>query len=138
MPYITKSFHFSAAHQYGRGEWSEKKNRDVFGDDIRLHGHNYSLEVTVKGAINPETGFVVNLGELTTLVKKRVIKILDHSTIEKDIPWFLGKQPSTENMVIWIWDQLEPELMTGKLHRIRLRETPTIYTDYYGKLTDAF
>jgi 6-pyruvoyltetrahydropterin/6-carboxytetrahydropterin synthase len=57
---------------------------------------------------------------------------MDHSVIEKDIPWFKGKQPSTENMVIWIWGLLDPEIKSGKLHRIRMRETPTIYTDYFG------
>jgi len=132
MPFITKTFYFSAAHQYGWAKWSKEKNREVFGDDSRLHGHNYALEVTVRGEINPETGFVVDLSELSTIVQNRIIDKLDHSTIEKDIPWFQGKQPSTENMVIWIWEQIEPEIKTAKLHRIRLRETLKIYTDYYG------
>lgn len=132
MPYITKSFRFSAAHQYGLPDWSEKKNRDVFGDDVRLHGHDYMLEVTVKGRVDPETGFVVNLRELVAIVKRRVIEPLDHSTIDRDIPWFQGKQPSAENMVVWIWGQINAKLKGCTLHRIRLRETPTIYADYFG------
>ena len=98
-----------------------------------MHGHNYDLEVTVTGPINEETGFVADLGLLKKLVKEKVINIIDHSTIEKDIPWFANRQPSTELMVIWIWEQIEPALTNDiKLTRIRLRETPTICTDYYG------
>jgi len=132
MPLVTKSFHFCAAHQYGHGDWSEEKNREVFGDDAGMHGHNYTLEVTVKGSPDPETGFVIDLGHLKRVVNEKVVSVMDHAVIEQDIPWFAGKQPSTENMVIWIWGLLEPEMKSGKLHRIRLRETPTIYTDYFG------
>lgn len=132
MPLVTKSFHFCAAHQYGHGDWSEEKNREVFGDDAGMHGHNYTLEVTVKGSPDPETGFVIDLGHLKRVVNEKVVSVMDHAVIEQDITWFAGKQPSTENMVIWIWGLLEPEMKSGKLHRIRLRETPTIYTDYFG------
>ncbi len=98
-----------------------------------MHGHNYELEVTVTGPINEETGFVVDLGLLKKIVNEKVINIIDHSTIEKDISWFANRQPSTELMVIWIWEQIEPALIKKvELIRIRLRETPTIYTDYYG------
>lgn len=132
MIHITKIFRFSAAHQYGNPKWSDTENREVFGHDVRLHGHNYTLEVTVKGEIDPETGFVMILGDLKDIVNKKVVERLDHATIDKDIPWFRGKQPSTENMVVWIWQQIEPELESATLHRIRLNETPTIYTDYFG------
>jgi 6-pyruvoyltetrahydropterin/6-carboxytetrahydropterin synthase len=132
QPLITKVFHFCAAHQYGHADWTWEKNWELFGPDARLHGHNYILEVTVTGPIDPVTGFVVDLGRLKTIVQEKVINVLDHSQVEKDIPWFHGKQPSSENLVVFIWEQLEPELQGVKLHRIRLRETPTIYTDYYG------
>ena len=132
MPLITKSFNFCAAHQYGHSDWGDDKNREVFGDDANLHGHNYTLEVTVKGEPDLDTGFVLDLGHLKKIVTEKVISVMDHSVIEKDIPWFKGKQPSTENMVIWIWGLLDPEIKSGKLHRIRMRETPTIYTDYFG------
>ena len=75
---------------------------------------------------------LVDLDELKKIVNKKVINVIDHSTIEKEIPWFRDKQPSTEHMVIWMWEQIEPELEDTTLHRIRLQETPTIYTDYYG------
>lgn len=132
MPFVTKVFNFCAAHQYWNDSWSEEKNREVFGKDVRTHGHNYSLEITVSGKIDPDTGFIVDLSELKRVVNMKVIDLIDHSTIEKDIPQLRDKQPSTENMVIWIWNQIEPELKEAALHRVRLRETPTIYTDYFG------
>ncbi len=132
-PYITKVFHFCAAHQYGHADWSDERNREVFGPDARVHGHNYALEVTVTGPINPDTGFCVNLGELKQIVEENVTGVLDHSQIEKDIPWFDGSQPSSENMVRFAWETIDKRLKGPKLHRIRLRETPTIFTDYYGK-----
>ena len=133
MPRITKVFSFCAAHRYWNPKWDENENYRIFGDDIRLHGHNYELEVTVTGPLNPETGFVVNLMELNTLVNGRIVDKLDHSQIEKDIDWFKGKQPSTENLTIYIWREISSGLPDDvKLYRIRLQETPTIFTEYYG------
>jgi len=131
-PYITKVFHFCAAHQYGNSKWSDDKNIEVFGPDARVHGHNYKLEVTVTGKINPDTGFLINLGELSTIVNDNVLSKLDHSQFEIDVPWFKGKQPSSENLVIFIWEEISKYLKSAKLHRVRIVETPTIYTDYYG------
>ena len=132
MQYLTKTFHFCAAHQYGHEDWSEQKNIDMFGSDAQIHGHNYTLEVTVKGEINPDTGFIVDLAHLKEIVNTNIIKKLDHSQIEKDIPWFKNKQPSSENLVVFIWEVIAHDLKGVKLHRIRLQETPTITTDYYG------
>jgi len=131
-PYITKVFHFCAAHQYGQPKWSDEKNIEIFGPDARVHGHNYKLEVTVTGDINPETGFLIDLGELSTIVNDYVLSKLDHSQFEKDLLWFKDKQPSSENLVIFIWGEISKHLKSAKLHRIRIVETPTIYTDYYG------
>jgi len=132
MQYLTKTFHFCAAHQYGHEDWSEQKNIDTFGADAQIHGHNYTLEVTVKGEINPDTGFIVDLAHLKEIVNTNIIKELDHSQIEIDIPWFKNKQPSSENLVVFIWEVIAHDLKGVKLHRIRLQETPTITTDYYG------
>ena len=131
-PYITKVYHFCAAHQYGQSNWSDEKNKEVFGPDARVHGHNYKLEVTVTGDINPETGFLIDLGELSTIVNDHVLSKLDHSQFEKDLPWFKDKQPSSENLVIFIWEEISKHLKRAKLYRIRIVETPTIYTDYFG------
>ncbi|HIA91099.1 MAG TPA: 6-carboxytetrahydropterin synthase [Candidatus Marinimicrobia bacterium] len=132
MQFLTKTFHFCAAHQYGHANWSAEKNVEVFKEDAKVHGHNYILEVTVKGEVNPDTGFIVDLYHLKQLVQEDIIAVLDHSQIEKDIPWFMNKQPSTENIVVFIWETIAPKLQGAELHRIRLRETPTITTDYYG------
>ena len=132
MQFLTKTFNFCAAHQYGHADWSKEKNVKVFKEDAKVHGHNYILEVTVKGDVNPETGFVVDLSHLKKMVQENVIAVLDHSQIEKDISWFVDKQPSSENLVVFIWEKISPKLERAKLHRIRLIETPTIKTDYYG------
>ena len=131
-PYLTKVFHFNAAHQYGHSDWTDEKNWEVFGPDSKIHGHNYTLEVMVTGNIVEDTGFLVDLGHLKKIVKKNVIDILDHSLFDVEVEWFKDRQPSSENLVIFIWNQIQPELKGAKLHRIRLHETPTIFTDYYG------
>ena len=131
-PYLTKVFHFNAAHQYGHSDWTDKKNWEVFGPDSKIHGHNYTLEVMVTGDIVEDTGFLVDLGHLKKIVKKNVIDILDHSLFDVEVEWFKDRQPSSENLVIFIWNQIQSELKGAKLHRIRLHETPTIFTDYYG------
>ena len=134
MPYLTKSYKFCAAHQYWNDKWGKEENFEVFGDDIKNHGHNYILRITVQGKIDSESGFVVSLQWLNDIVRNKVIKILDHSQIDKDIEYFKDKTPSTENLVIFIWDILDPYFKdrTAKLYKIFLRETPTIYTEYYG------
>ncbi len=128
-PYLTKVFHFNAAHQYGHSDWTDEKNWEVFGPDSKIHGHNYTLEVMVTGDIVEDTGFLVDLGHLKKIVKKNVIDILDHSLFDVEVEWFKDRQPSSENLVIFIWNQIQSELKGAKLHRIRLHETPTIFTD---------
>ena len=130
--FLTKVFSFCAAHQYGNEKWTEQENWDVFGKDTRVHGHNYTLHVTVTGKVNPDSGFLVDLGHLKKIVNTHVVDVLDHSQIEKDIEWFKDKQPSSEVLVVWIWDQIVKDFKEVKLHRIRLVETFTIHTDYYG------
>jgi len=132
MIVLNKVFHFCAAHKYGNLALSEEENLAVFGKDLRMHGHNYELTVSVTGKINQDTGFIIDLGHLKKVVNEHVIQHVDHSQIEVDIPWFKGQQPSTENMVVWMWEQIAPHLEAGSLKRIRLQETPTIYTDYDG------
>ena len=131
-PIITKKYHFSASHKYGNADWSEEKNLEVFGKDYNTHGHNYILEVSVTGPIDQGSGWLVDLQKLSKLVNSRVVNVLDHSQIEVDIEWFKGKQPSSENILVWAWDEIAPRLERGTLHRLRLVETHSIYTDYYG------
>jgi len=131
-PIITKKYHFCASHKYGNNHWSEEKNFKVFKKDYNTHGHNYILEVSMTGPVNPDTGWLVDLEHVNKIVKFNVVDIIDHSQIEKDIPWFEGKQPSSEVIVVWIWEQIDKDLEGAKLHRIRLVETHSIHTDYYG------
>ena len=133
MPFITKQYKFCAAHRYWNSRWTEAENLENFGDDIYLHGHNYNLDITISGEINTDSGFVVNLQKLNNIVQKNVISIMDHSQIEKDIDWFENRQPSTENMVLFIWERLVGKIPSpAKLHSIKLQETPTISTTYFG------
>ena len=133
MPQITKQYKFCAAHRYWNEEWSAEKNDEVFGEDVKIHGHNYWLSITVKGAINEKSGFIIDIKKLNDVVNEHIINVFDHSQIEKDIPWFKDKQPSTENMVLYIWNELFERIPSGaSLHCVKLRETPTIYSEYYG------
>ena len=133
MHLITKQYKFCAAHKYWNDKWSEKENQDIFGKDINIHGHNYLLDITISGPINEDSGFIINLKLLDQLVEKYVIRELDHSQIEKDLHWFTNRQPSTENMVTFIWKQIIDKIPSpAGLHSIKLRETPSIYTEYFG------
>ena len=133
MPFITKQFKFCAAHKYWNDAWDYDKNYQVFGDDVKVHGHNYLLDISVTGPINKDSGFVYDIQSLKDIVDSHVISILDHSQIEKDVEWFKGKQPSTENLVLFIWESIASYIESpARLHKIKLRETPTIFTEYYG------
>jgi len=133
MPFITKQFKFCAAHKYWNENWDHDKNFKVFGDDIRVHGHNYVLDITITGPINRDSGFIYDIEEIKEIVQNKVISVLDHSQIQSDIKWFEGKQPSTENLVLFIWEKVSPEIRKpAKLYKIKLRETPTIFTEYFG------
>ena len=101
-----------------------------------IRDSNYTLHVTVTGEINPDSGFLVDLGHLKKIVNEHVVDVLDHSQFDKDIPWFEGKQPSTEVLVVFIWEEIVKHLKGCTLHRIRIEETPTIYTDYYGPIDE--
>jgi 6-pyruvoyltetrahydropterin/6-carboxytetrahydropterin synthase len=133
MIILTKRFKFCAAHRYRNEQWSDEKNVSVFGDDAKIHGHNYELEVSLTGPVDPETGFIADLGEVKNQVHERVIRVLDHTQIDEDVPWFKNRQPSSENLVTFIWEQLVSHIPEGvQLVRVRLYETPTIYAEYNG------
>jgi len=133
MIYLTKQYKFCAAHRYWNDDWSDQKNREVFDEDIKIHGHNYILSITVKGVINNDSGFIVDIKKLNKIAFEYIIDIFDHSQIEKDINWFKDKQPSTENMLIFMWNEIVDRIPSGAiLHCIKLRETPTIFSEYYG------
>jgi 6-pyruvoyltetrahydropterin/6-carboxytetrahydropterin synthase len=111
MIYITRKEHFNAAHKLYNESWSEEKNETIFGKcaNKNWHGHNYDLYVTVKGNINPETGFVVNLKDLGSLIRTDVTDVLDHKNLNMDVKG-MPIMPSTENVAIFIWNILAPKI----------------------------
>ena len=135
-PILTKKYHFCASHKYGNSIWSEEKNKKTFGKDYNNHGHNYILEISITGPIDKGTGWLVDLPTLNKLIKSKIVNILDHSQIEQDIEWFKDNQPSSENILVWAWDQIVDEIGDDQLYRIRLVETHSIHTDYYGPDTN--
>ncbi|MFO0321057.1 MAG: 6-pyruvoyl trahydropterin synthase family protein [Bacteroidota bacterium] len=136
MIYITRKEHFNAAHKLFNDAWTAEKNESVFGkcSNKNWHGHNYDLFVTVKGHINSDTGFVVNLKDLSSLIKKDVTEILDHKNLNLDVKGMFD-MPSTENVAIFIWNILAPKIkeMGAALHAIKLYETDSNYVEYFGE-----
>ena len=120
---------------YHNPQFSPEENRRVFGKCANPlgHGHNYTLEVTVSGETNPVTGMVMDLKELKIVLEQEVIELMDHKFLNKEVPAFAGKIPTTENIAVEIWNLVAPKLEHGKLHRIRLYETPDLFVDYYGE-----
>jgi 6-pyruvoyltetrahydropterin/6-carboxytetrahydropterin synthase len=137
MVYLTRVERFNAAHKLWVKSWSEEKNFDVFGKcaNKNWHGHNYYLHVTIKGKPDPFTGFVMDAKKLGQIVKDRVTDKLDHSNLNLDVDFIPeSTQPTTENMVMLIWQQLENQLDEGvNLHCVKLFETETIYAEYFGE-----
>ncbi len=139
MLYISRKEHFNAAHKLYNPNWSKEKNMEVFGPcaNDNWHGHNFDLIVTIKGTPDPETGFVVDLKKLSTLIRSEVIEKLDHKNINVDVDFMQGKMASCENLVVEIWKILQrstPTITThGKLYSIRLYETPRNYVEYFGE-----
>ncbi len=136
MVYLTRKERFNAAHKLWVNTWSEKKNIRVFGKcaNKNWHGHNYTLFVTVKGKPDAKTGFVMDAKKLSKIVRKVIVDKVDHSNLNLDVK-FIPKnlQPTTENLVILFWKQLEPKIKGCKLHSIKLFETETIYAEYFGE-----
>ena len=138
MVYVSRKEHFNAAHKLANPEWSAEKNAAVFGPcaNENWHGHNYELIVTVGGTPDPHTGFVVDLNNLSDLIRREVTERLDHKNLNLDVDFMAGKMASTENLAIEIWKILEPLIpgisRYGKLHNIRLYETPNNYVEYSG------
>lgn len=134
---LTRTVRFAAAHRYYRDEWSEERNRAVFGAcaNPHGHGHNYLLEATVEGEPDAETGFSVELGAIDAILAEEVVRRLDHQHLNHAVPGFgPGRAiPSTENLVIHLWERIAPRIPAGsRLARLRLREDVDLWVDYEG------
>ena len=134
---ITRRARFNAAHKLWNEQWDADKNFEVFGKcaNPNWHGHNYEVYVTVRGAIDEDTGYFINFTDLKAMIRKYVEEPLDHKNLNMDVPWLKGRQTSVENLVIGIWEQLEPIVSQNgcSLERVRVFETENNYADYYGE-----
>ena len=136
MIYITRKASFNAAHKLSRPDWTDEENEAVYGRcaNPNWHGHNYHLYVTVKGEINPETGFLVDLKWLKEIINKYVVDKIDHRNLNLDVDFMEGKLASTENLAVAIWDQLETLIgeSGAQLHSIKIYETDNNFVEYFG------
>ncbi|MBC34738.1 MAG: 6-pyruvoyl tetrahydrobiopterin synthase [Bacteroidetes bacterium] len=137
MIHITRRERFNAAHRLFREDYTDEQNLDVFGkcSNPNWHGHNYHLFVTVKGDINKDTGFLVNLKDLSRIINDYVIEHVDHKNINLEVEFMKGKLASTENLAIAIWNQLEEPVseLGAQLHKIKLFESENNFVEYYGE-----
>ena len=136
MIYITRKESFNAAHKLARKDWSDEQNLAVYGKcaNPNWHGHNYELFVTVKGEINPETGFLVDLKWMKKVINENVVDKLDHRNLNLDVDFMKDRLASTENLAIAIWDILMPLIQEGGaiLHSVKLYETENNFVEYLG------
>lgn len=132
--FITRQVHFNSAHRLYNPTKSLAWNRKQYGlcTNPHWHGHNYVLEVTVKGQPDPVTGYIIDLGELKRILHRAVVDRCDHRNLNDEVAFLRGVIPSTENLVIAFWRQIERHLPAGQLHCVRLYETPRNYAEFFG------
>jgi 6-pyruvoyltetrahydropterin/6-carboxytetrahydropterin synthase len=137
--YVSRQEHFNAAHKLYNPNWSEEKNIELFGPcaNSNWHGHNFDLIVTVKGEPDQETGFVIDLKKLSLLIRNEITDKVDHKNLNLDVDFMKDKMASTEILAIEFWKILDSKITTisngrGKLHCVKLYETPRNYVEYYG------
>jgi 6-pyruvoyltetrahydropterin/6-carboxytetrahydropterin synthase len=133
MIYLTRKLYFCAAHRLCDDSLSPEENRERFGNCMNLHGHNYVLEVTVAGDVDANTGMVIHLSDLDTIVRERVIDHLDHKNLNEDVEEFKRVPPTAEIIARYIWNRLDGAFGRARLHRVRVHEDHVSYADYYGE-----
>jgi 6-pyruvoyltetrahydropterin/6-carboxytetrahydropterin synthase len=135
MIYLTRRAEFSASHFYHSPALTSEENLRLYGkcNNPHGHGHNYVLEVTVRGEVDGRSGMVVDLKQLKEVLHREVLDVLDHRFLNEEVPAFRHLIPTTENLAVEIWRMLGPKLEFCELHRVRLYETPDLYVDYYGR-----
>jgi 6-pyruvoyltetrahydropterin/6-carboxytetrahydropterin synthase len=132
--WVTRQVHFNAGHRLFNPARGRAWNERVFGlcANPNGHGHNYVLEVTVRGRPDPETGYVIDLGELKRIVEAAVVRPCDHRNLNKDVPFLRGVIPTAENLAVAFWDRIAPRIRSGRLESVRLYETPRNVAEYRG------
>ncbi|MBC2839156.1 6-carboxytetrahydropterin synthase [Robiginitalea sp. SC105] len=131
---VSRKAHFNAAHRLYRPDWDDARNREVFGkcSNPLFHGHNYELVVSVTGPIDPETGFVVDMSVLKTLIRNEVEEALDHKNLNEEVPEFRDLNPTAENIAVVIWNKLRPHLKPACDLEVTLYETPRNFVTFGG------
>jgi len=131
---VTRRLRFNAAHRVHNPALSDEENTALFGkcNHPNWHGHNYVLEVSVTGPIDPRSGYVMDLGHLKTVVETKVIDQLDHRNLNVDVPFLAGANPTSENLVVACWREIAPLVAPATLTRLRLWETENNYVEYEG------
>jgi len=132
---ITRRLQFNAAHRVHNPSLSDEENDAIFGkcNNPNWHGHNYTLDVSVTGPVDPRTGYVIDLGKLKAIVEREVVNKVDHRNFNLEVDFMRNTIPTTENIVVGMWRVLEPEIRPARLTRLVLWETPNNYVEYDGK-----
>ncbi|XP_062859605.1 6-pyruvoyl tetrahydrobiopterin synthase [Trichomycterus rosablanca] len=133
--YISRVQSFSACHRLHSKSLSDEENRRVFGkcNNPNGHGHNYKVEVTVRGKIDPTTGMVMNLTDLKQCIEEGIMKPLDHKNLDLDVPYFANTVSTTENLAVYIWDNMNKLLPPNTLYEIKVHETDKNVVVYRGE-----
>ncbi|MCL4550934.1 MAG: 6-carboxytetrahydropterin synthase [Bacteroidetes bacterium] len=136
MVFVTRREVFSASHRLFNEKFTDEENQRIFGkcNNLNGHGHNYVLEVVVAGEINPSTGYVLDLKSLKKIIIDSVISKVDHKNLNLDVDFLKGKIPTSENIAVGIWNQLEDKIPSGKLYSVKIYETENNYVEYRGKV----
>jgi 6-pyruvoyltetrahydropterin/6-carboxytetrahydropterin synthase len=132
---VHRKAHFNAAHRLYRKDWDDQKNQNIFGkcNNPNFHGHNYDLTVSVKGDIDPETGFVIDMKLLKDIIASEIEEYLDHKNLNVEVEEFKSLNPTAENIAVVIWDKLRPKLKETLELSITLYETPRNFVTYNGE-----
>lgn len=135
MVYITRRAVFSAAHRLFNPTFTDNQNEQTYDKCNNLwgHGHNYTLEVTIKGIPNPETGYLIDLKDLKTIMNEVIVSKVDHKHLNIDVEMFKGVITSLENIAAIFWNELSKILPIGELYRIKILETENNWIEYYGE-----
>jgi 6-pyruvoyltetrahydropterin/6-carboxytetrahydropterin synthase len=139
MIYISRDVHFCAAHKLYNESWSKEKNEEIFGAcaNENWHGHNFDMTVTIKGEVDPDTGFVMNFKTLKKIINEEVLDKVDHKNLNLDVEFMQGKLTSCENLIVEIWKILSPKIQEATdnrvaLHSLKIKETNKNYAEYFG------
>lgn len=135
MLYLTRKFSFSAAHRLFNPIFSDEKNEKIYDkcNNPNWHGHNYVLEVTIKGKVDPRTGYVIDLKNLKKIINDEIINKVDHKNLNLDVDFLQGVIPTLENLVVAFWNVLKPKITDGELFKIKLYETEYNCIEYFGE-----